>query len=163
MLTDTRTISILISAQPIPTNSTCRTMQLEPLAYIRTTSTSRLFTGTSGDISSKTMSVSSSSSSTHEIPDPATRTQTTRTRTIATDAFVDKATHTHIPDKKTKHKSSKRKVIFSRSRVVSPPILRTIAEPVPLPPLPRKIRATTLLKERTTQTPHTKTTTYIHT
>jgi hypothetical protein len=54
-------------------------------------------------------------------------------------------------------------VIVHTSRNPTPPTPKIIIEQPRPARLPRKLKSTTVLKERTTQTPHTKTTTYIQT
>jgi hypothetical protein len=60
-----------------------------------------------------------------------------------------------------KRKPTNKTVVVHTSRNPTPPAPNIIIEQPRPPRLPRKIQSTTVLKERTTQTPHTTTTTYI--
>jgi hypothetical protein len=62
-----------------------------------------------------------------------------------------------------KQKPTNKTIVVHTSRNPTPPTPKIIIEQPRPPRLPRKLKSTTILKERTTQTPHTKTTTYIQT
>ena len=89
------------------------------------------------NIHSATETVTSTVDSSHP-----RRKEQKRSITVDPHALVDKSTMTRVTSKKKKKK---------KTRMVEPA------------PYPTKIQSTTILKERTTQTPHRSTTTYIPT
>ncbi|CAF4346127.1 unnamed protein product, partial [Rotaria sp. Silwood2] len=83
------------------------------------------------------------------------------TTTVGPNPLIDKGTYTYMPTNEKKHKSTKKTVVVHTSRNPTPPAPKIIIEQPHRSRLPRKLQSTTVLKERTTQTPHTKTTTYV--
>ena len=77
---------------------------------------------------------------------------------------MDKATYTHMTNDERTHKPSNKTVIVHTSRNPTPPTPKVIIEqPRRHRRVPRKIRSTTLVRERTRHDPRTKTTTYTRT
>ena len=68
-----------------------------------------------------------------------------------------------MPNNRKKRKATKNTVVVHTGRNPTPPAPQIIIEQPRPPSLPRKLKSTTVLKERTTQTPHTKTMTYVRT
>ncbi|CAF0773688.1 unnamed protein product [Rotaria sp. Silwood1] len=85
------------------------------------------------------------------------------TTTVSPNPLIDKGTYTYMPTDKKKHKSTKKTVVVHTSRNPTPPAPKIVIEQPRRSRLPRKIQSTTVLKERTTQTPYTTTTTYVRT
>jgi hypothetical protein len=90
------------------------------------------------------------------------QTETTTTM-ISPNPLRDKGTYTYMPNDRKKHKPTKKTVVVHRSRNPTPPTPKIIIEQPRPSRLPRKLKSTTILKERSTQTPHTTTTTYVRT
>jgi hypothetical protein len=86
--------------------------------------------------------------------------QTQTTTIVSPNPLVDTGTYTYMRTDRKKRKPTNKTVVVHTSRNPTPPTPKVIIEQ---PRLPRKIKSTTVLKERTTQTPHTTTTTYIRT
>ncbi|CAF2103532.1 unnamed protein product [Rotaria magnacalcarata] len=85
------------------------------------------------------------------------------TTTVNPNLLVDKGTLTYMPSDRKKHKRTNKTVVVHTSRNPTPPAPKIIIEQPQRSRLPRKIQSTTVLKERTTQTPHATTTTYVRT
>lgn len=98
------------------------------------------------------------------ITPPKPTTQQTQT-VINPNPLVDTGTYTYMPNDRKKRKATKNTVVVHTTRNPTPPAPQIIIEQPPPqpPPLPRKLKSTTILKERTTQTPHRKTMTYVRT
>lgn len=90
---------------------------------------------------------------------PQEHTQTTTT--ADTNTLVDKGTYTYMSTDRKKLKPTKKTVVVHTSRNRTPPAPNIIIEQPRRSRLPQKLQSTTILKERTTQTPHTTTTTYV--
>ena len=89
--------------------------------------------------------------------------QTQTTRIISPNPLVDKGTYTYMQNDRKKHKPTSKTVVVHTSRNPTPPTPKIIIEQPRPSRLPRKLKSKTILKERTTQTPHRTTTTYVHT
>lgn len=88
---------------------------------------------------------------------------TTTTVEPSPNTLVDKGTLTYMVSDRKKHKPANKTVVIHTSRNPTPPAPKIIIEKPHRSRLPRKLQSTTVLKERTTQTPHTTTTTYVQT
>lgn len=89
---------------------------------------------------------------------------TTQTTTVVgPNPLVDTGTYTHMPTKRKKEKPANQTVIVHNARNPTPPTPKIIIEQPRRVRLPRKIRTKTILKEHSTQTPHTTTTAYVQT
>ena len=104
--------------------------------------------------------VTNSSTATTQEQQPQQETQTTTV--VNPNPLIDTGTYTYMPPNRKKRKPSNKTVVVHTTRNPTPPTPKIIIEQ-PRPRRPRKIKSTTILKERSTQTPHTKTTTYIQT
>lgn len=87
----------------------------------------------------------------------------TTTTVINPNPLIDKGTYTYMAKDRKKRKTTNPTVVVHTSRNPTPPIPKVIIEQPRRVRLPHKLKSTTRLKEQTTQTPHTKTTTYIET
>jgi hypothetical protein len=97
------------------------------------------------------------------VPEPSTTQHIQTTKTISPNPLIDKGTYTHMQTKRKKHKPVNKTVIVHTSRNPTPPTPKIIIEQPRPRRLPHKLQSTTVLKEQTTQTPHTTTTTYVRT
>jgi len=94
---------------------------------------------------------------------PQEQQQTQTTTIISPNPLRDKGTYTYMSNDRKKHKPTSNTVVVHTSRNPTPPTPKIIIEQPRPSRLPRKLKSTTILKERTTQTPHTTTTTYVRT
>ena len=90
--------------------------------------------------------------------------QTETTTIVDSNPLVDTGTYTYMPVKHKKGRSGNNTtVVVHNARNPTPPTPKIIIEKPHSIRLPREIRSTTVLKERSTQTPHVTTKTYVRT
>ena len=96
-------------------------------------------------------------------PSNSTTQEQQTTTIISPNPLIDKGTYTYMSNDRKRHKPINKTVVVHTSRNPTPPTPKIIIEQPRPYRLPRKLKSTTILKERTTQTPHTTTTTYVRT